>query len=177
MDALKKTSFMILGSVLLFLLLAYVDEYENLFVKEPPAGVAAVYPYDIEQTLKEYARTLSRAYLDPAPILLSEIPASEKLRSDIAEEIDFLKKDGRVVAYDFQNLWMQDINQIAADKVRAETKEIIGVRYLSVSEGREIRSIPPAIFSMTYVLEHSKKRWIVVGYDVMDIKPLEDSGR
>lgn len=157
------------GSVLLFFILAFVDEYENLFIKKTGNEIYTADPYEIEETLNRYVKKLSKAYLAYSPDLIKEIPLSDDLRDELAEEIEFLKNDGRVQEIEVKSIWLQNVSQVAPDKVRATTRESIAVRYLNASDGSEIRSIPAAFFDMSYVLEHREAGWFIIRYDEMGI--------
>lgn len=176
MGVIKKTSLMFGGSVLLFFILAFVDEYENLFATNKDKELVVADPYEIESTLKGYVADLSRIYLDPLPELIAELPLSDELRKELSGEIEFLKNDGRVQKLDIRNIWMQDVNQVGPDKVRVTTREIMGLSYLNRTDGTKIRSFPPAAFDMSYVMEHREGRWIIIRYDEMGIEELKAGG-
>ena len=161
------------GSILLFFILAFVDEYEDLFVKETADEIYVADPYEIEETLNLYVRKLSEAYLASSFDLIKEIPLSDDLRKELIEEILFLENDGRIQDVGVKSLWLQNVSQVAPDKVRATTRESIAVRYLDASDRSEIRAIPAAFFDMSYVLQHREDGWVIIRYDGMGIEEIK----
>ena len=153
-SSLRKTLFMVAGSLLLFFLFSYIDEYENLLGKKKAEEIYSADPYEIEETLNRFVKKLSEAYLAYSPDLIKEIPLADDLREELVEEIRFLETDGRIQEFQVKNLWLQNVSQVAPDKVRATTRESISIRYLDVSDGSEIKAIPTAFFDMRCVLRH-----------------------
>ena len=169
---------MIAGSLLLFFFFAYIDEYENLFLgKADTSLVSKADPYEIELTLKTYLKHLSAAYRSPDTDIPADISLSDDLRLELADEIEFLKNDGRIAEHYFPNMWLRNVNPLGPDKVRVSTREIVGVRYISYADKKEIRSLPDAVFDMSYLLEKSEKGWILSRYDVMKIEAIQPDGK
>lgn len=176
MSVIKKTTLMFSGALLLFFLLSFIDEYENLFLGKRDEKRVIADPYEIELTLKRYVKDISSAYLDPGQPPPSDIPISEELYKELADEVEFLRNDGRIQKLDIKDLWVQDVNQVAYDKVRVTTRELVSVNYFNISDMSEIRSIPPAMFDMSYVLEYRDKSWVVIRYDEMGIAEIKRAG-
>ncbi|MDT8316480.1 MAG: hypothetical protein RQ824_00625 [bacterium] len=177
MSIVKKTLLMFGASLALFFIFAFIDEYENLFGAGKDNLLITVDPYEIEETLNRYIEKLSAAYLHASSDAIKEIPQTDDLRKELEEDIMFLERDGRIQHYQVRSLWLQNVNQVAADKVRASTSELISVRYLDSSDSSELRSLPEAVFNMSYVLEYGKKGWVVSRYDVVNIAASSKEGQ
>lgn len=173
MTPLKKTLALFAGSLVLFFLFSFIDEWENLLPQKEDNGLVAIDPYEIESVLKKYIQYLSLSHLDPSPRNLNELPLVDDLRKELEEEIEFLKKDGRIVSYQFDGQVIQKFNRVSADKVRVSAKEVLRVSYLNTVDRSLIRSLPPGLFSMSYVLNHDVDGWKISRYDVMNIEAME----
>lgn len=177
MTPLKKTLALFAGSLALFFLFAFIDESENLFPGKDAKSPVAIDPYEIESALKKYLQYLSFAYEDPSPQNLDELPLVDELRSELEEEVKFLKKDGRIVRYQFDGQVIQNITRAGPDKIRVSTKEVLSVSYFRVAERTLIRSLPAALFTMSYVMENKNGRWLISRYDVINIEAMEKRKR
>lgn len=164
---------MFAGSVLLFFLLAFADEFEHLFLNKTGKDLTPFDSFQIEKILKNYHNILPLAYLNPQESLFAGLPLSDDLLAELKEEIAFLRGDGRVAAYRFGDFWLRNVVRIGPDKLRVSTKEVLTVSYLSAGDHSLIRSLPPAVFSMSYVLDHAGDSWLISRYDVMNIEAME----
>lgn len=164
---------MFAGSLLLFFLFAYIDEYENFFLNKGSQNLVKADPYEIEAILKKYAKYVDEAHVNPVPEIFKEIPASDELREELRQEIEFLKNDGRMLVQTIKNLWVQDVDQVGPEEVRVNTREIVGGRYVDYETRRTIKRMPDAVFQMSYLFEHKKDAWIVTGYEEMGIQKMK----
>lgn len=173
MTPLKKTLALFAGALALFFFFSFIDEWENLFPEKSAKKPVVIDSYEIEAILKKYLKYFSLSYLDASPGNLKELPLAEDLRQELEEEIHFLEKDGRIVDYQFKGQVIQNVVRAGPDKVRVSTKEVLAVNYLKAGDRSLIRSLPPALFSMSYVLNYEEGRWLISRYDVINIEAME----
>lgn len=173
---MNKIILLFAGAVASFLLFSYIDEYENLMlpffkaegpaIAVPSAGVSD----EIKSTLDGFTDSLEKAYhsSDPTPLRLANIDA--KLYSSISQEIDYLRREGRVMELDVKEVSIEKVEALSRDIVRVTTSERVGVRYLNTLDSKETL-YPDAMYVMVYTIAVSGSGLKIVNYETVGAKP------
>lgn len=156
-----KRAIMLFGAAALsFLLLAYIDEYENVILPllgRSKTEVLSVAPRgdadSIKRIISDFTDTLSRAYLLSDPSLLMSIPMDDRLRLSISEEINYLTKEKKVMGLDVKDIEIEKINPLSPGVIEVQTKEMVYLRYLSLPGMKEEHFYPPRQQRIRYMIQ------------------------
>lgn len=171
---MKKIVLLFAGAIASFLLLSYIDEYENLimpfFRAERPAQYVGGAD-EIKSTIDAFTDSLERAYLlsDPSPLRLAHI--DERLYSSISQEIDYLKREGRVMVLDVKDTSIEKIEVVSRDVIRVTTREKVSVKYLNAVNKKEI-NYTDSVYIMSYTLAAAGGGLRIISYESVGAKPL-----
>jgi hypothetical protein len=170
----------LLGGFLVFMLLAIAQEWEFFstawFGSEPEAvvlseeaqagAVAAV-----EQTLQLMGHFYGTG---GDPRFAERIPASEAVLAEMAEDIDYLRRNHRRQEPSLQGLEILSVR--ALDEMRAEvrTKEFWIHRVYWITDGGEAEPPHSQVLWGTYLVAHRGQKWRVEGWEVSE--PPRDRG-
>lgn len=175
---MKKIILLFAMAVASFLLFSYIDEYENLilpFIRGENPGIAVQSrgaSNEIKSTLDGFINNLEKAYLssDPSPLRLIHI--DDRLYSSISQEIDYLRREGRVMELDVKEVSIEKVEALSRDIVRVTTSERVGVRYLNTLDSKETL-YPDAMYVMVYTIAVSGSGLKIVNYETVGAKPKE----
>lgn len=165
---MKKVMLLFMGAVASFLVLAYIDEYENLVrpflspEKGPP--VLAGTEKTVEKVIRGFNDILEKAYLASDPSLLNSSLLDSRLEASIAEDIEYLKKEGKVMELRVKDSEVNKVEMIPPQVVRVSAKETLGVRYLSADKDKEI-VLPDGQYEVVYMLSRINGTWRVISYE------------
>lgn len=175
---MKKIITLFAAAAASFLLLAYIDEYENLikplFNRAESEKPLTIYQEQIgenvNRTILDFSNSLSKAYLAGDPSLLAVGLLDDKLRAIIAEEITYLKREGRVMELSVKDLKIKDVRFISSRLIRVSTTETVGLRYLSIDDKRERITYPDARQEMVYTVEYVMGKQKVLSFEVIGVQ-------
>lgn len=168
---LKNFILMVLASLAIFMLLSYIDEYENLvaplFRKRVETKKAKV--PDFMSFIKNFNVFLAEVYQAADPSRVNILPASDSIKRVIAEEVGFLLKSGKVMELNAEPLRIERVEKVSPDTMRVRTMEVVSVRYLSASDRSVAVPEKVAEYHMVYTIENKNGRWILVGYETIGV--------
>lgn len=165
---MKKAMLLLIGAMASFLVLAYIDEYENLVLpflsREKGPSVLAETEKTVEKVIRDFNDLLEKAYLASDPSLLNSNLLDSRLRASIEEDIDYLKKEGKVMELRVKDLEVSKVEMISPQFIRVNAKETLGVRYLSSYKGKEI-VLPDGQYEVVYILSWINGTWNLISYE------------
>ena len=180
MGIIKKTVFMVLGSLALLLALGFADPTNVRLmpsIKEHFTNLLQVTGFadakgapaeeGISPALVEFNRKLSLAYLDMNPAVLTAEPIDEGLLRNYTEEINFLQQDGRVLELTVRDIRIKKVSKLDKLRLSVDTVESVKVRYLKAADRTEILAYPEASYAMNYTLDKSASGWKIAGVETM----------
>ena len=190
MGIIKKTVFMVLGSLALLLALGFADPGNSRLMttflsspsatwwwphlcydcqnKAPPPAVApkgSAEQAALQRAIAAFNRNLSLAYLGPNPAALMATPMADGLRQNYIEEINFLQRDGRALELTVRDIRIEKVAGLTPLKLSVDTVESVKVRYLKASDRTEIVTSPVASYWMNYTLEKAASGWKILGVE------------
>ena len=178
MGIIKKTAWMVLGSLALLQTLGHADPSSDRLMPSlaehftnlmRASGLAApkgapdeegIYP-----AIAEFNRKLSLAYLELDPTGLAGVSMDDSLRRNYIEEIDFLQQDGRALELTVQDIRIRKVSRLDDLSLSVATLELVKVRYLKARERTEIVAYPEASYAMNYTLKKLAAGWKIVGVE------------
>lgn len=175
---MKKVILVFAGAAASFLLFAYIDEYENLILPLLP-GSRAERPFvgrseevnaDLKRTIMAFNDTLSKAYLGSDPSLLADGPVDKELIAFIAQDIDYLTREGKVMSLDASEVTIVKVEALSPVAVRVKTKEIVGVSYFSYPGKERKMEYPLVEYEMRYTLSGVGGNWNVLSFETINTK-------
>ena len=180
MGIIKKTVFMVLGSLALLLALGFADPANVRLmpsIKEHFTNLLQVTGFadakgapaeeGISPAIVEFNRKLSLAYLELNPAALTDAVMDDGLRRNTIEEINFLQQDGRVLELTVQDIRIKKVSRLANLMLSVDTLESVKVRYLKAADRTEIIAHPEASYAMNYTLDKAASGWKIVGVETM----------
>ena len=181
MGIIKKTVFMVLGSLALLLALGFADPTNVRLmpsIKEHFTSLSRVLGFFTDQkdapdeegispAIVEFNRKLSLAYLELNPAALTDAVMDDGLRRNTIEEINFLQQDGRVLELTVQDIRIKKVSRLANLMLSVDTLESVKVRYLKAADRTEIIAHPEASYAMNYTLDKAASGWKIVGVETM----------
>lgn len=175
---MKKIISLFAAAAASFLLFAYIDEYENLikplFNQVESEKSLTIYQEQIgenvNRTIMDFSSSLSKAYLAGDPSLLAAGLIDDKLRTVIAEEITYLKREGRVMELSVKDLKIEEIRFISSRLIRVSTTETVGLRYLNIDDKKEIITYPDARQDMVYTVEYIMGKQKILSFEVISVQ-------
>lgn len=182
MEGIKRFISMFLASLAIFMVLAYVDEYQNLiapFLKKE-TGTRIPYTADLEVELKKFIQTfnasLSQAYRSSDPLSLDTLPVDGALKKAMAEEMFFLMGGGKVMDVNVEDIKVEGVERVSSTAVTVKTRELVSLSYLNLSDGTVIMPRQDAVYQMSYTLEVRDERWVLVRYVTVGVEGVKSSG-
>lgn len=175
---MKKTFFLFLGAILSFLMLSMIDESDvflpavtSLFKKSEPTKFYSVGDdRDFKKTIFAFNDALAKSYLTLDPQHLVSAPIDDNLRSTILEEVNYLKREGRIMDFAVKSISIEGKRILSPMAVQISTRETIEVRYLDAYDKREIIAYSPAEYKMRYDLNGFGSVWKVSSFQVISIE-------
>lgn len=173
---MRKIFFLFVGAVASFLILAHIDEYENLILpliakpEGPFAKPSEKINNDILKIIRDFNTSLASAYLTSDPSLLAYGPIDESLRSSIAEEISYLTREGKVMDLKIKDIEIEKVEFISSTLIRATTGETVRLRYLSISKRDEEVAYKETQYNMAYTLVKTDNNWKITNYETISVK-------
>ena len=180
MGIIKKTVFMVLGSLALLLALGFADptnvrlmpsikeQFTNLLQVTGFADAkGAPAEEGISPVIVEFNRKLSLAYLELNPAALTDAVMDDGLRRNTIEEINFLQQDGRVLELTVQDIRIKKVSKLDKLRLSVDTVESVKVRYLKAADRTEIIAHPEASYAMNYTLDKAATGWKIAGVETM----------
>jgi len=176
---MKKIVLMFAGAILSFLILSYIDEYENLvmpFVASPTSdNYTTVSPdgmnEDIRDMILAFNRGLARAHFTSDPSLLNQLSIiDDSLRPSLAGEIAYLAREGKIMDINVKELNVDKVQAVSPQTIQVYTKETVGLRYLSSATGIETVIYPDAQYSMRYTVRATGGELKIAAFETMSVK-------
>jgi len=149
----------------------------SFFARGPAPGVLPKGSAEAQQVLgaiNRFNRRLSAAYLALDPAALKAYPMDDALRRRYAEEISFLKNDGRALEMTVRDIRIESVRRLADFTVSVDTVESVKIRYLNAADRRQVAADPAAKYAMNYVLAKSASAWKVVGVETLRVEKGND---
>ena len=182
MGIIKKTVFMVLGSLALLLALGFADPTNVRLmpsIKEHFTNLLQVTGFadakgapaeeGISPAIVEFNRKLSLAYLELNPAALTDAVMDDGLRQNYIEEINFLQQDGRALDLTVQDIRIKKVSKLDKLRLSVDTVESVKVRYLKAADRTEIIAYPEASYAMNYTLDKSASGWKIAGVETMKL--------
>ncbi len=170
---LKNFILMFIASLATFMLLSYVDEYENLvapfFRKNTRTKKAQSINQDFMSLIKAFNISLSQVYQSSDPSKVNMLPASDAVKRVIAEEIGFLMKSGKVMELNAEPLRIEKVDKVSPEITRVRTAELVSVRYLNYSDRSVITPEKVAEYHMVYTFEDKNGKLTLTGYETRGV--------
>ena len=172
---MRKIVLLFLGALFSFFAFSYIDEYENLiapFFTEsttnptPSKDFENRHSSELENTIVNFNASLSKAYLEMDPSLLSS-NVDKGLMKSIAGDIRYLAREGKIMDIKVVSLKIEKIESLSASMLSLETKETVKLRYLDLPDRHESAAHPPAIFRMKYSLAWSGGEWQILSFETV----------
>lgn len=184
----KKTAWMVLGSLALLLALGFADptnvrlmpsiteHFTNLLQMVGLHADQKDAPDEegIHRAIAGFNRHLAQAYLEVNPAVLTAEPMDDGLRRNYTEEINFLQKDGRVLALTVRDIRIKKVSKLEGRMVSVDTLESVKIRYLKAADRTEIVAYPQARYAMNYTLEKSGADWKIAAIETMNAGSADD---
>ena len=180
MGIIKKTVFMVLGSLALLLALGFADptnvrlmpsiqeHFTNLLQAIGFADAKGAPDEEgISPAIAEFNRKLSLAYLELDPAALTDAVMDDGLRRNYINEINFLQQDGRALELTVQDIRIKKVSRLATLMLSVDTLESVKVRYLKAADRTEIIAYPVASYAMNYTLDKAASGWTIVGVETL----------
>lgn len=161
---------------MLFMVLAHLDQYENLIVpliakpEDPFAKPSDRINNDVLKVIRDFNAFLANAYLKADPSLLPFGGIDEKLRSSLAEEINYLTREGKVMDLKIKDIEIEKVEFISSALIHATTRETVGLRYLSIPKGDEEVAYLETQYKMAYTLTMAGNKWKITSYEIRSVK-------
>ena len=188
MGIIKKTVFMVLGSLALLLALGFADPTNVRLmpsIKVHFTSLLRVLGFFTDQkdapneegispAIAEFNRKLSLAYLELNPAALTDAVMDDGLRRNYIEEINFLQKDGRVLELTVQGIRIEKVSKLDKLMLSVDTLESVKVRYLNSTDRSQILAYPEAIYAMNYTLDNSASGWKIVAVETRELGKRND---
>lgn len=181
MGIIKKTVFMVLGSLALLQTLGLADpaslrlmpsitvHFANLLqalgVSEPKGAPDAE---GISPAIIEFNRKLALAYLELNAAALTDVVMDEGLRQNYIEEINFLQKDGRALELTVQNIRIEKVSPLDKLMLSVDTLESVKVSYLNSTDRSQILAYPEAMYAMNYTLDKVASGWKIMAVETRE---------
>lgn len=176
--AVKKTALMVAGALGLLLGLGLADPgntrlMTSFFAQGPAPGILPKGSAEAQQTLGAITRFnhgLSAAYLALDSAALKAYPMDDGLRRRYAEEITFLKNDGRALEMTVQDIRIKSVRRLADLTLSVDTVESVKIRYLGAADRTQIAAYPAAKYEMNYTMAKSESTWKVVDVETTRVE-------
>ena len=172
---MRKIGLLFLGAIFSFFALSYIDEYENLilpFFTESTTNLPTPKDFEnqlsseLKNTIVNFNASLSKAYLEMDPSLLSS-NVDKGLMKSIAGDIRYLAREGKIMDIKVVSLKIEKIEPLSASILSLETTETVKLRYLALPDRHESAVYPPAIFNMRYSLARSDGEWQILSFETV----------
>ena len=177
MGAIRRTALMVAVALALLLALGSADpDHRRLMTSFFATGLrlgvlpgSAPEQAQVLDAVTHFTRSLSAAYLalDPAP--LEAVPVGDSLGRGLAEEIAFLRKNGRALDMTVRDIRMLSVQRLENQVLRASTAELVAVRYLRAADRTEIEAQPAARYTMKYLLEPAGQGLRIVAVETLGV--------
>ncbi len=176
MKAFKSFLKMFSASLVIFLLLASIDDYRAVimpfFLK---SGEKEVLKGD--EGLKEFIRVfnerLSEMYLSSDISGISTLPADDSLKRDLAEEIVFLIRNNKTMKLKVDDVKVDEVARLSPRAVRVKTRELVTLSYHNFSDGSIVIPEQTAEYQVVYILEVRDTGWTVLTLESTGVKRIE----
>jgi hypothetical protein len=162
---MKKTVYMVAGSLLLFFVFAYIDEYETLILpllKEdaPSAKIEMSSDFAAENLvgfLKEFNAQLSSAYAASNPGKAWELPATAEVQRSIHDELVYNLTNNISIESKVADLLILRIDSISPTSNRVVVLE-------TMDSGKNVSSRA----AVAYIIVKSEKGLVVAGMESVE---------
>jgi len=175
---MKKIVFLFAGAAALFLLLSFIDEYENLIlpllsttkVERPSSAVDSGQADDVARAIRNFNDLLAEAYLTSDSSTLLEHPIDRKLITSLTEEISYMKREGKIMDLHVEKINIDSIRPVSPVLLHVKTRETVRLRYLIRSDLKHEGSYNTAIYYMKYTLEGVEKGWKILSVETVAVE-------
>lgn len=165
---MKKIILLFIGAIASFLVLAYIDQYENLVQplfspRREPAPLSGS-EATVKKIISDFNNALTKAYLYSDSSLLASSPVNDSLRSSLTEEIDYLRREGRVMDLRIKDSEIKKVEFLSPQVMRVSAREMLELRYRNIDSGEET-AYPDTQYDMAYTLSWTNGAWKIVSYE------------
>lgn len=171
---MRKIALLFVGAAASFMLLSYVDEYENLLLPffSAERRTANISTDEIKEdlliTINDFNKMLYSAYFLSDISVLSSEQIGDGVRSAIAEDISYLTKEGKVMDLKIKSIEIKRVTALSARHIQVTTRGKAELRYLDRS-GKEEGMYQETEYPMAYTLEQVKGGWKVISFETTSV--------
>lgn len=179
LSIVKKTALIIAGSLLLFFLLASLDDFSNVqntvkyFLKRGFEKGPIVRKGEPERLIGRINSELARVYRSGDPSRLKELTLSDGLRKYLAADLIHLNARNRVVDMNSENIRIKRTFPVSQDTILITTVERISTTERDLSSGRIAAVYPPADYEMCYTVKKLGTEWQLQAMDIIKVSTIE----
>lgn len=178
MEVFRRFALMFLASVLVFLLLSSLDEYNSVIgpflikiqgeKSVPPAQ--GLNTENIRAFIQDFNSRLSDVYLRSDPDAADALQADEALKKAIADDIRFLARSNKVMEMVANDIVVEGAERFPPDAIRVKTREVVSLSYLNLLDRAIALPVKIAEYQMLYTLRKREGGWIVDRYETVGIQ-------
>ncbi|MBE9541767.1 MAG: hypothetical protein KAV87_33225 [Desulfobacteraceae bacterium] len=173
-----KSFLMVIASVVIFVLLASMDEYESVIaplltretkeLKKPMITIPEM-DKEIVTFLNDFHSMLSQIYMSADSAKVNDLPADKKILRELVEEIDFLAANGKVMDISIGNIRVKKVDRLSSFIVRVKTMETVSLSYLNIADRTEIVPMQVAEHEMSYLLGGGSGGWMLISLETLGV--------
>lgn len=170
---------MIFASIAIFLLLASMDEYESVVApffkgKSVESEVISIPSNDdINAFIQNFNVLLSQVYLSSNPVRVDILPAHESVKRDIADEIDFLVRNSKIMLITVDDIKVEGVEKFPPITFRVKTSELVSISYLNLADRTVDIQKQVAKHQMIYTIEIREGEWEMVRFETVGVEGLK----
>ena len=168
---LKRLGQILLGSWLVFMAMAMVEEREVFLAPWfAPTETASASDEDrtaAEATVQEFLSMVRHAHLTGGdPRFLERVAAAPPIVEEIAADIQYLSRNGRRQDMTLQKLDLVGVQMLGPDQLEVRTREYWTTRFRFIGDGRESDPTNVAVASVKYRLSRAVTGWMIEAWDL-----------
>lgn len=130
---------------------------------------------EVQATINHFNAIFSDFYAsNGVPALLNEFPASKSVRHWLFRDIGFVRDSGRVLVYDLANITPVSITVRSPFSAEAVVLEEWNYMYQRARDRYPLSRVKGMGLGFRYLLSRQRGRWIVVGWDPVDVEKSPD---
>lgn len=168
---------MFAGALLSFLVLAHIDEYENLIkpllmpeeVSITKVDLSAFNREEIRTFLLDFNKALSDVYLFSNPALAWELPATQPFQRMVHDEVAFNIRNDIVIETKLMEMSLLSLQPATLSDLSVKTRERVKIKYVSSKEGGKSAS-SELVNTVTYILKVKEGKFLVDAFDAVKLE-------
>jgi len=173
MGPIKKTFIIFISSVVSFFLLASITEYKDakqsitLLLKSfnTEETNEPIEEEKIIQILNLFNKHLAGAYLKQDGALLNSLPIERSLKQRFLNEIEFLKKSGKIMKIQNKEIKITKLARLSNILIGIKTLEKKGIEYLNSKNNTVVTPYEEKNYNMVYTIEFTSKKWKIMSME------------